>query len=93
MKIKNAVLTSVISATMGGGLVLFAQAPVVSVGPKHGNLRSAQQYIVQAYQKLEAARSANEDQLGGHAQKAMNLLSQADAELRFAANTSNTNGR
>ncbi len=27
MKIKNAVLTSVISATMGGGLVLFAQAP------------------------------------------------------------------
>ncbi len=93
MKIKNVVLTSVMSATLGGGLVLFAQAPVVNIGPRHANLRSAQQYIVQAYQKLEAAQNANEDQLGGHAQKAKELLSQADAELKLAANVSNANGR
>ncbi len=93
MKIKNVIVTSVMSATLGGGLVLFAQAPVVNIGARHGNLRSAQQYIVQAYQKLEAAQSANEDQLGGHAQKAKDLLSQADAELRLAANVSNANGR
>ncbi len=93
MKIKNIVLTSVMSLTLGSGLVLIAQAPVVNIGTRHGNLRSAQQYVVQAYQKLEAAQSANEDQLGGHAQKAKNLLSQADAELKLAANASNANGR
>ncbi len=89
MKIKNVVIAGVMSATLVGGFVLFGQAPVVNIGTRHGNLRSAQQSIVQAYQSLEAAQTANEDQLGGHAQKAKNLLMQADSELRLAANAAN----
>lgn len=74
--------------------VSFAQAPVVNIDPhRHGNLAAAQRYIVQAYQKLDSAQRANQDQLGGHAQRAKNLLTQADEEIRLAANVSNAEGR
>jgi hypothetical protein len=73
--------------------VTFAQAPVVNIGAAHGNLRAAQSYIVQAYQRIDAAQRDNQSQLGGHAQRAKELLVQADAELRAAANVSNSEGR
>jgi hypothetical protein len=70
--------------------VTFAQAPVVNIDShRHGNLAAAQSYIVQAYQKIDSAQRDNHDQLGGHAQKAKDLLTQADAELRLAANVAN----
>jgi hypothetical protein len=74
--------------------VTFAQAPVVNIDPhRHGNLAAAQSYIVQAYQKLDAAQRDNHDDLGGHAQRAKDLLTQADAEIRSAANVANSNRR
>jgi hypothetical protein len=72
---------------------LMMQAPVVNIGTRHGNLRSAQGDIVNAYQKIDRAQAANDDQLGGHAQRAKELLIQADMELRLAANVSNSEGR
>ena len=71
----------------------LAQAPVVNIGTRHGNLRNAQEHLVQAYQYINKAQAANDDQLGGHAQKAKDLLVQADQELRMAANVSNSEGR
>jgi hypothetical protein len=63
-----------------------AQAPVVNIDPsQHGNLASAQGDIVDAYQRIEMAQHDNHGELGGHAQKAKDFLSQADAELRAAA--------
>ena len=73
--------------------VVYQQAPVVNIGARHGNLRNAQIDIVQAYQKIESAQQANDGQLGGHAQRAKELLIQADAELRMAANVANQEGR
>ncbi|HTD96314.1 MAG TPA: hypothetical protein VK627_05275 [Edaphobacter sp.] len=74
--------------------VTFAQAPVVNIDPhRHGNLAAAQKFIVQAYQKLDQAQTANDDQLGGHAQRAKDLLTQADSEIRLAANVSNSERR
>jgi hypothetical protein len=74
--------------------VTSAQAPVVNIDPhRHGNLSAAQKFIVQAYQRLNAAQRANQDQLGGHAQRAKDLLTQADEEIRLAANVSNAEGR
>jgi hypothetical protein len=74
--------------------VTFAQAPVVNIDPhRHGNLAAAQSYIVQAYQKIDAAQRDNRDQLGGHAQRAKDLLTQADAEIRQAANVANEDRR
>jgi hypothetical protein len=74
--------------------IMFAQAPVVNIDRhRHGNLAAAQSYIVQAYQKIDQAQQANHDQLGGHAQRAKDLLTQADEELRLAANVANSNER
>ncbi|HTZ57966.1 MAG TPA: hypothetical protein VMB49_07720 [Acidobacteriaceae bacterium] len=89
---RNLFLKSVVSATLLCGGVLFAQAPVVNIdAQRHPNLAAAQKHIVQAYQMIDAAQSANRDALGGHGEKAKALLSQADAELRAAADVSNRN--
>ena len=81
------------SAPAPAPTVVYLQAPVVNIGNRHGNLRNAQQNIVQAYQRVERAQAANYGQLGGHAQRAKELLIQADIELRMAANVSNAEGR
>jgi hypothetical protein len=73
--------------------VVYMQAPVVNIGNRHGNLRNAQSNIVEAYQRIDRAQAANDGQLGGHAQRAKELLIQADIELRLAANVSNAEGR
>lgn len=91
---KVTVLTAVAGATLACVGIVFAQAPVVNIDRhRHGNLASAQSHIVQAYQSINAAQQANDGQLGGHAQRAKDLLTQADAELRLAANVANSEGR
>lgn len=72
----------------------LAQEPVVDINHHaHSNLADAQKSIVNAYHSIEKAQNANQDQLGGHAQKAKELLMQANQELRMAANASNARGR
>jgi hypothetical protein len=108
MTLKKILLAVSISAVLCGGVILaqnpvveyvqqpnviYVQAPVVNISNRHGNLRSAQQDIVNAYQKVNQAQAANDGQLGGHAQRAKDLLAQADAELRQAANVANSEGR
>ena len=95
MMTKRSFFLSVAASTafICGG-VTFAQAPVVNIDAhKHPNLAAAQNNIVQAYQLIDRAQSANRDELGGHGQKAKELLMQADAELRAAANVSNQEHR
>jgi hypothetical protein len=92
---KNKVSIAVVAASLISATVLLAQGPpVVNISSyRHGNLAAAQSYIVQAYQMVGQAQQANDDQLGGHAARAKQLLSQADYELRQAANVSNEEGR
>src|SRR5271170_1178074 len=67
-----------------------AQSPVVNIDPdRHGNLAAAQGNIVDAYQRIDMAQRANDGQLGGHAQRAKDFLTQADVELRLAADFAN----
>jgi hypothetical protein len=73
--------------------VIFAQAPVVNIGERHGNLRAAQQYIQSAWQRIDAAQVDNNYNLGGHAGRAKELLTQADEELKLAAVTANSHER
>jgi hypothetical protein len=68
------------------------EGPVVNIGERHGNLRNAQINIVQAYHFVQMSQHDNHGQLGGHAQHAKDLLVQADAELRAAADVSNAEG-
>lgn len=81
-------------STAGRGLVIalalatplglaVAQKKGGSVG--HPNLAAAQKLAAQAFAKLEAAQKANEYDLGGHAQKAKDLLKQVNAEIKLAA--------
>ena len=83
----------VVTALISGTILLAQGPPVVNISwYRDGNLAAAQSYVVQAYQMVSQAQQANDDELGGHAARAKQLLSQADYELRQAANVSNENG-
>jgi hypothetical protein len=91
---QNVIIGGTLLSILAFGAGMFAQEPARDIDPhRHGNLASAQGYIVDAWQKINKAQQANEDQLGGHAQRAKELLLQADEELRLAANVANENRR
>jgi hypothetical protein len=81
------------------GLALFvagfalAQRPEQDVGRRHPNLAAAQQYCRQAFDAISAAQTANEGDLGGHAQRAKQYLDQASHELKEAAEYARSHGR
>ena len=78
-------------AVFGLSAVLFAQqAPRVTVGEKHGNMRAAQEYIQQAWRKVDEAQKDNNYNLGGHAGRAKELLAQASEEIKLSAETANS---
>jgi hypothetical protein len=96
MNVKKIITSGLIVAAVIAGPLLGAQdaqapqAPVATIDPnRHGNLAAAQGDIVDAYQRIDMAQSANNDQLGGHAQKAKDFLSQANMELSLAADFAN----
>jgi hypothetical protein len=69
---------------------VFAQKPVRNINKhRHINLAKAQRASANAYQFLLDAQKANEWDLGGHAQKAKELLEQANSEMKLAAETAN----
>jgi apolipoprotein N-acyltransferase len=71
------------------GAVVFAQPPV-DVGDRHGNMRAAQQLIQQAWMKVDEAQRDNNYNLGGHAGRAKELLSQASSEIKQSAEAANS---
>jgi len=86
--------TRIVAAVLGFFLVIggaaLAQKPARNVsGARHPNLAAAQRFSQQAYEKIVAAQQANEWDLGGHAQKAKELLDQVNNELKLAAETAN----
>ncbi|HTP69043.1 MAG TPA: hypothetical protein VMJ35_09080 [Dongiaceae bacterium] len=80
------VLSGAFCFVLAGGSILVAQRPAENIDPgKHAALAAAQRAIQQAYDKTEDARKAHGDQLGGHAEKAIQHMQAADAELKAAA--------
>lgn len=72
-----------------GAAVVMAR-PVENVNPgRHPNIAAAQRLATQAFEKVVAAQKANEWDMGGHAQKAKELLEQATSELKLAAEAAN----
>jgi hypothetical protein len=85
MKFPIKLLILLASTTMMATLAA-AQAPVTTVDPQaHGNLASAQQSIIEAFNFISASQRANDDQLGGHAGRAKELLREANDEISAAA--------
>lgn len=90
MNVRRAVLGSML------GLGLFASGVIIAQGPqrdvsrmRHPNIAAAQRLVDQAYAKIVAAQQANEWDMNGHAQKAKELLDQANHELKEAAEAAN----
>jgi hypothetical protein len=87
---KKAIVAAVAALVVAGGAA-FAAQPVHNVSStRHPNLSAAQRYSQQAWDKIVAAQKVNEWDLGGHAQKAKELLEQANNELKQAAEAANT---
>ncbi|WP_446742822.1 hypothetical protein [Silvibacterium acidisoli] len=70
----------------------YAQVPSVTVDPsRHGNLAAAQDNLVQAFERISEAQRDNNSHLGGHAQRAKELLFQASQEIGLAADQADAN--
>ena len=74
----------VVAGFVVGGASL-GSAPVGRTPRPHPNLAAAQKLTTEAWQKVCAAQRANEFDLAGHAQQTRELLEQANAELKLAA--------
>lgn len=71
--------------------LLMAQ-PARNIHPgRHPNLAAAQRLASQAFTRIVEAQRANEWDMGGHAQRAKDLLEQANNELTKAAGAANRN--
>lgn len=90
---KNMLVRALLVLTLLCSGVLYAQKkPVRNVsGARHPNLAAAQRACQNAFEKLEAAQKANEFDMNGHAQKAKDLLEQANQEIKLAAEAANAN--
>jgi hypothetical protein len=90
---KKSLLAGVCALLMLAAGVVFSYAqPAKNVSPKkHPHLAAAQRAAHNAYEKIIEAQQANEWDLGGHAQKAKELLDQVNNELKQAAEVSNAN--
>jgi len=72
------------------GALATAQPPVRNINPgRHPNLAAAQRLSQQAFEKIVAAQQANEWDIEGRAQRAKNLLDQANQQLKMAAEAAN----
>ena len=79
---------------LSASMSAHAQQPAQNISPeRHGNLAAAQGAIQQAYNFTVRAQVANQGQLGGHGERAKELLREAADELKAAAATLNAEGR
>jgi hypothetical protein len=87
---KKYVALTVVGVLLAIAVTLNAQKPEQNVsGERHPNLAAAQRLSRQAYERLIEAQKANEWDMGGHAAKAKELLEQANAEIKLAAEAAN----
>ncbi|HTV60326.1 MAG TPA: hypothetical protein VMJ93_15745 [Verrucomicrobiae bacterium] len=87
---RNVLVGSALGAVLFFGGVAMGQRPAQNVSPgRHPNLAAAQRLTSMAYNKIVAAQEANEWDMDGHAQKAKDLLDQANQQLKLAAEAAN----
>ena len=80
---------TLIAAVLFCGITL-AQEPVQDINKSvHPNLAEAQRLVAEANQYLIRAQKANKYDMQGHDERARQLLSQANQEIKAAANAAN----
>lgn len=77
-------------------LIISAAFAALAVEPaqdvdsqRHGNLAAAQNLVREAFDKVSEAQAANRSHLGGHAERAKQLMLQANEEIKLAATSAN----
>jgi hypothetical protein len=88
---RNRALLAVFGCSLLAGTIAIAQPERNVSAGRHPNIAAAQRLSQQAFEKIVAAQQANEWDMQGHAQKAKNLLDQANVELKAAAQAANKN--
>jgi hypothetical protein len=83
------ILTPLVGLAVLAGAAGIAQPARDISSRRHPNLAAAQRLTQQAFDKIAAAQQANEFDMGGHAQRAKDLLDQASRELKQAAEDAN----
>jgi len=64
--------------------------PSLNVSPyRHGNIARAQEFSRNAFDAMTQAQQANEFDMGGHAERAKQLLAEANDEMKLAAEWAN----
>ncbi len=87
---KKTILAGVCGLLLLAAGMVYAAQPAKNVNPgRHPHIAAAQRLSRQAFNKIVEAQQANEWDMGGHAQKAKELLDQVNNELKMAAETAN----
>ena len=90
MKTRSPKFILLAGAVAVAACAVSAQVPVQNIDPqRHGNLAAAQRLVVQAFERLSDAQNANDYRLGRHADRAKELLRQANDEIKLAAEAAN----
>jgi hypothetical protein len=85
MKASGAILSALLFCC-----VTLAQEPVMDIDSKiHPNLAEAQHHVVEANRAIATAQKDNKGDMQGHAEKARQLLVEANRELKAAAEAAN----
>jgi hypothetical protein len=82
---KTAIVGFAIALSTG----LFGCAAVAGPEANHPNLIAAREDVHHAMEHIKAAQVANKEDMGGHAANALNLLQQAEEEIKRAAEAAN----
>jgi len=95
MNRRNLVLTAILGFGMlAGGAIMAQERPMENIDPaRHPNLAEAQHMIGMAFEKISVAQRDNHNDMEGHAERAKELLSQANRELKEAAEAANRHRR
>ena len=91
MKIKAGLrIIVILGVAVFASVMTLAQEPVQNIDKeKHPNLAAAQKLIAEANNYIVTAQKDNKYDMKGNASKARQLLVQASAELKQAAETAN----
>jgi hypothetical protein len=87
---KSLLINTILSAALLCSVVALAQRPVEDISKTiHPNLAAAQHHVVEASRFVSVAQKDNKYDMQGHADKARDLLVQANQELKLAAEAAN----
>lgn len=90
MKARNVLLGVTLAVSLPLAGVILAQRANQIDPATHPALAEASQHIQEATKKIHEAHETDKSDLGGHAEKAIRLLDQADMEVKSAAEYEHT---